>query len=205
MRHIAACAIAAPLLLAATPALAVRDTPQAELEASYGCAVVGGAATLVALGIGPGTLINVLTGSAAVASTPLLLTVGLGGIAFGSFCLVGMAITPMALHVADRLEEPAAELADATAALLAHAVEQAPSVPARLQSGASHAWELMLEGYTAAQQAVWTNFLIPAERLGTRTTGTVIEGCAAYPSCEWVVRQYRGIAAAAVRLRPASP
>jgi hypothetical protein len=192
-------ALAAPLLLGAAPAAAAGGPPPAErysqtqIETSYGCAILGGAAAALALTIGPGSILGVVTGSAAGGSP--LAAAGLTGITFGSFCLVGQAATPMALDLADRLEEPAARLAADTRAFIADAIEQAPTWPDRLQAGAVAAWEGVGEGVQAAREFVWVRFLRPAEQLGTRTTATAISFCDAHPSCGWAVRQYRGAAA----------
>ena len=202
VRRTIALAIATPLLLWDPSARAATDDSQTELEASYGCAIVGGVATLVGLGIGPGTVISALTGSATIASTPLLVTVGFGGITFGSFCLVGAAITPMAMDIAERLEQPVADLAASTSALAAStaaaaagAVAAAPMIPGKIHEGAYAVIDGIHSGLTGAAGFYWQRFLVPAEELGTRTTHTLFRGCAQHRSCEWALEQWRGVAA----------
>lgn len=96
-------AITAPQILTRLPQPPLSE----QVQASYGCFSAGLGGTVAAWTVGAENLVNVVAGGIVAPANPAVLTIGVLGVVFASFCTVGQALTPMALDVAARLEEPA--------------------------------------------------------------------------------------------------
>lgn len=74
--------------------------------ASYGCFFTGTAGTAGAVTFGAENLANLIAGGIVAPTNVAVLTIGVLGVVFASFCTVGQALTPMAVDLSERLEEP---------------------------------------------------------------------------------------------------
>lgn len=77
-----------------------------QVMASYGCFFTGAAGTAAAVTFGAENLVNVVAGGIVVPANAAVLTIGVLGVVFASFCSVGQALTPMAVDLTERLAEP---------------------------------------------------------------------------------------------------
>ena len=79
-----------------------------QVMASYGCFFTGAAGTAGAVTFGAENLANLIAGGIVAPANVAILTIGVLGVVFASFCTVGQALTPMAVDLSERLEEPTA-------------------------------------------------------------------------------------------------
>ncbi|MBM3549335.1 MAG: hypothetical protein FJX54_20555 [Alphaproteobacteria bacterium] len=68
------------------------------VKQSIGCVVGGAAGTSAAILAGGENLVNIIAGGVVVPANPVVLSIGLFGVVFASFCAVGQALTPLYIH-----------------------------------------------------------------------------------------------------------
>ena len=127
---------------------------------SVACLTAGGIATAAALAFSADNTLNIIAGGIVPAAHPILLTLGIGGVVFATYCSIGHAVTPLVLHQFGNPEPPPGSTRPSTCrdcrdARPLPAVHETPTtLPAAYQPASASASRPNVSGVPALRAAV---------------------------------------------------